>query len=83
MGRSNVRKFGVYTRVPAPQARGKKVRSRWVENYTYVSGEKTVRPRLVAQEFATDVRYDAFAGTPPLKAVRLGLCVASTFPSRR
>ena len=31
---------------------------------------------LVAQEFATDVRYGTFANAPPLKAVKLGLIQA-------
>ena len=37
-----------------------------------------MRSRLVGQEFATDVRYDTFASTPPLKAVKLVLILAST-----
>ena len=32
----------------------------------------------MAQQFATDVRYDTFAGNPPLKAVKLGLIFADT-----
>ena len=34
--------------------------------------------RLMAQQFATDVRYDTFAADPPLNAVKLGLTLAST-----
>ena len=41
-----------------------------------VGGSRIVRSRHVAMEFAWDTRYDAFAGTPPLKAVRLGLALA-------
>ena len=38
-------------------------------------GERIVRSRLVAMEIAWDTRTDTFAGTPPLKAVRLALAL--------
>ena len=66
-------KFEVFRRVSLKDARGKKVRSKWVEDYKDVEQQRIVRSRLVAMEIAWDVRHDTFAGTPPLKAVRLAL----------
>ena len=41
-------------------------------------GDWPVRSCLVAEEFATGVRYDTFAGSPTVKAVKLGLILATT-----
>ena len=73
-------KFEVYRRGPLHSAKGKRVKSKWVEDYKEVGREKIVRSRLVAME-----SYDTFAGTPPLKAVRLGLALAAVLvgPSGR
>ncbi len=78
-------KFEVYMRVPLHAARGKKVKSKWVEDYKDVGGSRIVRSRLVAMEFAWDTRFDTFAGTPPLKKVCLGLALAAVLvgPSGR
>ena len=41
-------------------------------------GDWPVRSCLVVEEFATGVRYDTFAGSPTVKAVKLGLILATT-----
>ena len=56
-------KIAVSRRVRASEAQVKRVQSRWIDGWI-------VRSRLVAQEFATGVRYDTFASTPPLKAAK-------------
>ena len=63
--REQIVKFEVYQRVPLYLAKGKRVKSKWVEDYKVVGGSRIVRSRLVAMEFAWDTRYDTFAGTPP------------------
>jgi len=69
--------FHVFDLVRQEDARGKRVRSKWVEDYKDgEAGERIVRSRLVAMEIAWDLRTDTVAGTPPLKAVRLALALA-------
>ena len=63
--RDQMAKFEVYLRVPLHLARGKRVKSKWVEGYKAVGSSWTVRSRLVAMEFAWDTRCDTFAGAPP------------------
>ena len=77
--RDLMEQFGVFERIPASQARGKRVRSKWAEYYKWEQGHRIVRSRLVAMEIAWDARFDTFAGTPSLKAVRLGLALAAHF----
>ena len=50
--------FGVYEGVPLKDARGKRVKSKWVDDYKGKGPERIVRSRLVAMEFAWDARYD-------------------------
>ena len=69
-------KFHVFDRVRSEDAKGKRVRSKWVEDYKDGEHGRIVRSRLVAMEIAWDARADTFAGTPPLKAVRLVLALA-------
>ena len=72
-----MKQFGVYERVRNTDALGKRVRSKWLDDYKIgEDGQRFVRSRLVAMEIAWDARSDTFAGTPPLKAVRLGLALA-------
>ncbi len=74
--------FGVYERVHASKAKGKRVRSKWLDdNRRDDAGQVFVRSRLVAMEIAWDARHDTFAGTPPLMAVRLGLALACRGPA--
>ena len=53
-------------------------KNRWIDEYKLKGGAWIVRSCLVAQELVTDGRNDTFVGTPPLKAVTLGLVLAST-----
>ena len=54
----------------------KRIRSKWIDDYS-ASGIE-VKSRLVATEVAYGSRDDCFAGTPPLKALRLVLSLAAT-----
>ena len=77
--RENLRKFEVYGRVPRMQARGKRVRVQWLDDYrTGPDNERFVRSRLVAMQIAWEARSDCFAGTPVLCVVRLVLSYAAT-----
>ena len=49
--------------VPPKEAKGKRLRSRWLADYTLKDEEWIVGSRVVAQELATDVRSDTFAST--------------------
>ena len=69
-------KFHVYDRVRSEDAKGKRVKSKWVEDYKDGEHGRIVRSRLYAMEIPWDARSDTFAGTPPLKAVRLVLALA-------
>ena len=60
--------YKVWEFVRVQESRGKKmVRVKWVQG---LRGDGSVRARLVAMEFATDLRGDTFAGTPGLVVVR-------------
>ena len=74
--RELMEKFHVFDRVKAEDAKGNCVRSKWVEDYKDGEQGRIVRSRLVAMEIAWDARSDTFAGTQPLKAVRLVLALA-------
>jgi len=60
--------------------KGQRVRSKWID---YLKAPGLVRSRLVAQEVAYAGRDDCAAGTPPLKAVRMIFCLATSKPNRR
>ena len=63
--RNLMQEFGVYERVRSIDALGKRVRSKWLDDYKIgEDGVRFVRSRLVAQEIAWDARSDTFAGTP-------------------
>jgi hypothetical protein len=70
-----LKRFGemdVYEVVPRSFAKKSKIiRTRWVRVNKGSRPAPIVKCRLVAMEFATTVRDDLFAGTPPLFALRL------------
>eukprot|EP00971_Amphidinium_carterae_P341162 6479842-Amphidinium_carterae.1 len=76
--REQMQRFNVFKRVQRADARGKCVRSMWLDDYKQSKEGLVVRSRLVAMEFATDARYDTFAGTPPLMAIRLAIYWGAT-----
>eukprot|EP00971_Amphidinium_carterae_P309557 6151771-Amphidinium_carterae.1 len=76
--REQMERFNVFKRVQRVEAKGKCVRSMWLDDYKQGKDGLIVRSRLVAMEFATDTRYDTFAGTPPLMAIRLAIYWAAT-----
>ena len=61
----------LYDRVTYAQAQGKKVRSMWLDEERIQDGQQIVRSRCVAMEFNLYDRNDTYAGTPPLKFVKL------------
>ena len=59
-----------------PLAGVKRIRSKWLDDYS--SSGTEVKSRLVATEVAYGNRDDCFAGTPPLKALRLVVRLAAS-----
>ncbi|CAK0835832.1 unnamed protein product [Prorocentrum cordatum] len=57
--------------VPMKDARGKKVRSLWLDGKPVQDGETTVWTRCVAMEFNVYDRLGTYTATPPLKVVKL------------
>ena len=73
--RLKMQQHSVFRRVRLRDARGKRVRGMWLQDWKV--GTDQVRCRFVAQQVAYTVRDDTFAGTPPLKFVRLALVLAA------
>ena len=69
--RANMLARHLYDLVHVSQARGKKVRSMWLDEGRLRDGEPFVRSRCVAMEFNMYGRLDVYAGTPPLKFVKM------------
>ncbi|CAK0841766.1 unnamed protein product [Prorocentrum cordatum] len=69
--RQNMLDRCLYERVPMKDARGKKVRSMWLDEKRVQDGETTVRSRCVAMEFNMYDRLDTYTATPPLKFIKL------------
>jgi hypothetical protein len=61
--RELMEKFRVFDLLKAEDTTGKRVRSKWVEDYKDGEQGRVVRSRLVAMEIARDTRSDTFAGT--------------------
>ena len=59
-----------------PLADAKRIRSKWLDDYSSSGAE--VKSRLVATEVAYGNRDYCFAGTPPLKALRLVVSLAAS-----
>ena len=59
-----------------PLAGAKRIRSKWLDDYS--SSGTEVKSRLVATEVAYGNRDDCFAGTLPLKALRLVVSLAAS-----
>ena len=89
--RKEIRTMGdmtVYRKVPRSQAirKGAKiVGTRWLDTNKAGPGMiADIRSRLVAREFATEIRDDLFAGTPALEAIKMMISiVASSNGGRR
>lgn len=74
--------FTVFRKVPLNDAVGRRVKSKWLDDVKIgPDGTEIVRSRLVAMQLAWDYRWDTFAGTPPLPAVRMMLSFAATLQS--
>ena len=61
----------LFERVPVAMARGKKVRCQWRDEMKEGANGPFVRRRLVAMEGAHGVRFETFAGTAPLKCIKI------------
>lgn len=69
----------VFERRHVTEAEGKKVSAKWLDDF---KGENVVCNRFVAQQVADTARDDTFAGTPPVKFVRLALAMGSDADKR-
>ena len=63
----------LYDLVHVSQSRGKRVRSMWLDEGRLQDGEPSVRSRCVAMEFNLYDRLDVYAGTPPLKFIKMSI----------
>ena len=77
---ANMEKRELYERVHTEDARGKRVRSMWLDEARMTDGVPSVRSRCVAMEFNQYDRNDTYAGNPPLKFVKI---VISRVASKR
>ena len=73
----------LFERVPIAQARGKKVRCQWLDEMKEGVNGSFVRSRLVAMEVAHGVRFDTFAGTAPLKCIKIIISRAGSIKNGR
>ena len=70
---------GLYDLTLIRESAGKKIRSMWLdEKRVSEDGVVSVRSRCVAMEFNEFERLDTYAGTPPLKFVKIILSRAAT-----
>ena len=74
---------GVFKEVQPSEAKGWRVRSRWVGDARVKNGVKEVRSRLVAMEFNTFGREGVNEAMPPIMAVRLVVSRAASKGPRR
>ena len=70
-------------RVPNAMARVKKVRCQWLDEMKEGANGPFVRSRLVAMEMAHGVRFDTFAGTAPLKCIKIIISRAAPIKNTR
>ena len=61
----------LFERVPITKARGEKVRCQWLDEMKDGVKGSFVRSRLAAMEVAHGARFDTFAGTAPLKCIKI------------
>ena len=73
----------LFERVPIAMARGKKVRCQWLDEIKEGANGPFVRSRLVAMEVAHGVRFDTFAGTAPLKCIKIIISRAASIKNTR
>ena len=72
-----------FERVPIALARGKKVRCQWLDEMKEEADGPFVRSRLVAMEVAHGSRFDTFAGTAPLKCIKIIISRAASIKNVR
>ena len=70
-------------RVPIATARGRKVRCQWLGEMKEAANGPFVRSRLGAMEVAHGVPFDTFAGTAPLKCIKIIISRAASIKNTR
>ena len=73
----------LFERVPIAKALGKKVRCQWLDEMKEGVKGSFVRSRLVAMEVAHGARFDTFAGTAPLKCIKIIISRAASIKNVR
>ena len=73
----------LFERVPFAMARGKKVRCQWLDEMKEGPRGPFVRSRLVPMEVAHGVRFETFAGTAPLKSIKMMISRAASIKNTR
>ena len=73
----------LFERVLIPLARDKKERCHWLDEMKQGPDGPFVRGRLVAMEVARGIRFDTFAGTAPLKCIKIIISRAASIKNER
>ena len=73
----------LFDRVPIALARGKKVRCQWLDGIKEGADGPLVRSRLVAMEVAHGIRFDTFAGTAPIKCIKIIISRAASIKNTK
>ena len=76
----------LFERVPIARAQGEKVRCQWLDELKEGANGPFVRSRrsrLVVMEVAHGVRFDTFAGTAPLKCIKIIISRAASIKHTR
>ena len=73
----------LFERVPIAMDRGKKVRCQWLDEMKEGANGPSVRSRLVAMKVAHGVQFDTFAGTAPLKCIKIIISRAASINNTR
>ena len=72
-----------FERVPITLARGKQVRCQLLDEMKEGVGGPLLRSRLVAMEVAHGIRFDTFAGTAPLKCIKIIISRAASIKNKK
>ena len=73
----------LFERVPIAMARGNKVICQWLDEVKEGVNGPFARSRLVAMEVANGVRFETFAGTAPLKCIKIIISRAASIKNTR
>ena len=73
----------LFERVPITKARCKKIRCQWLDEMKEGVKGSFVRSRFVAMEVAQGAHFDTFAGTAPLKCIKIIISRAASIKNVR